>query len=367
MTQGTNVHWKEYTDSTLRDIQSILEKQLFSLDTHQPHLLGERFLMQAVTTTSGRKLILLGTENTTGKKVVIKVTNDQSGKEELRQEKHCRQLLNSLPFAYNLFHSPKELLFLEQNDYVISVHEFITQTSSFLERPLEDQFSFALQALKDQELARATTSTHIKLIAHTFGNRSSSEYLALFVGFIGVLKNKLAPAKTITVMQEALEHLKKNTKRIEQYCNFLTHTDFVPHNFRIKDKRLYLLDFSSLKFGNKHESWARFLNFMTLYNRELETLFITYVEKNRSAEERESLQLMRIFRLGELVTYYTSLLEKSTDALLELNTLRVQFWTDVLTAELANTRVSEAIVDTYRVKRDALRSTEEKKRQEGLH
>jgi len=367
MTQTKDTSWQVYTDSTLRDIQSILEQQNISLDTHQPHVLGERFLMQAVTTTSGRKVILLGIETTTGKKVVIKATNDPAGKAELKQEQHCRQLLHSLPFAYNRFHSPAEILFLEKNNYLISVQEFITQTSSFIQRPLADQFAFALQALKDQELARATTAKHIASIAQTFGNRSSIEYLRLFAGFVDVLQNKKVGAKTLAAVKEAQVRLTQQAQRIEQYCGFLTHTDFVPHNFRIKDQTLYLLDFSSLKFGNKHESWARFLNFMTLYNRELETLLITYVEKNRSSEERESLQLMRLFRLGEIITYYTSLLEKSTDALHELNTLRVQLWTDVLTAELTNTRVSTNVIETYRTQRDALRSPEEKTRQIGLH
>jgi thiamine kinase-like enzyme len=161
--------------------------------------------------------------------------------------------------------------------------------------------------------------------------------------------------------------LLKNHSRIDQYGNFLTHTDFVPHNFRIKDGTLYLLDFSSLRFGNKHEGWARFLNFMTLHNRELETLLVSYVKDNRSEEELESLWLMRLFRLGEIITYYVTTLDKSVDNLLTLNQSRVVFWSEVLKAELRNERVAESIVEEYRQQRDQLRTEEEKVRQVGLH
>ncbi len=130
---------------------------------------------------------------------------------------------------------------------------------------------------------------------------------------------------------------------------------------------LYLLDFSSLRFGNKHESWARFLNFMALYNPALENLLITYVEQNRSSEERESLQLMRLFRLGELVAYYANTLEKSSGDLFTLNQARIAFWTDVLIAELHNTRVDATVRTAYTQRRDALRSNSEKVRQIGLH
>src|SRR5690606_17976906 len=150
--------------------------------------------------------------------------------------------------------------------------------------------------------------------------------------------------------------LTEQKERIEQYCGFLTHTDFVPHNFRIKDDILYLLDFSSLQFGNKHESWARFLNFMTLYNPELESLLIDYVDQNRASEERESLQLMRLFRLGEIITYYVKNVSQSDGSLKTLNQNRVQFWADVLAAEIENKRVSRDIVKNYQTNRDQLRS-----------
>ena len=106
---------------------------------------------------------------------------------------------------------------------------------------------------------------------------------------------------------------------------------------------------------------------MTLYNPELENLLITYVEKNRAPEERESLQLMRIFRLGEIITYYTNTLKNSAGDLLKLNQTRVKFWSNVLEAELGNKRINRETVEAYKNNRDTLRSQDEKNRQLGLH
>jgi hypothetical protein len=360
-------NWSEYVASEIPHIASLLAPHHITLDTEQPHTKGERFLMQALTTIGGKKLILLGTQTETGAKVVIKATNDLVGKQELTHERHCRTLLHGMNFSYETFNSPKEILFIEKSGYTIFVSEFIEQTSSFLERPLKEQFTYALNALKAQERTRATTASHIAQIKRVFGTRTSHEYLGMFEAFIYTTNTKYANQKTQTTLQEAYGALVTGQTRIEQYGGFLTHTDFVPHNFRIKDGTLYLLDFSSLRFGNKHESWARFLNFMTLYNPELETLLLTYVEKNRSKEERESLQLMRLFRLGEIVAYYTNTLEKSDGNLLTLNTNRIEFWTDVLVAELHNNRIDSSIRMNYKEKRDALRSVSEKDRQVGLH
>lgn len=367
MKNNSAVNWKSYVETELPRVSDILNDKGFTLDEKQPHILGERYLMRALTTAGGQKLILLGKKQDTGDTVVIKITNDKDGKEELQHERTCRQLLHQIDFAYDIFHSPEELAFLSEGNYILSVHKYIEQDSAFLERPLVEQFEYALNAFKAQERARATTHNHFKTITATFGNRISTDYLRLFGAFESALNEKQAPEPTKLLIQEAQNTLYKNAKRIEQYCGFLTHTDFVPHNFRIAGDVLYLLDFSSLRFGNKHESWARFLNFMTLYNRELEALLIQYLEDNRAPEERESLQLMRLFRLGEIITYYTNLLNKSSDALLELNTERVQFWSKVLEAELQNQRVSEHIVRNYQKKRDQLRSPEEKERQVGLH
>ena len=363
----TQNSWSQYLKSELPKIAMLVAPYGITLNDDQPHTKGERFLMQALTTLGGQKLILLGTETKANKKVVIKATNDISGRQELSHERACRTLLHDVRFSYDTFHSPTEILFLDKKGYTVFVTEFIEQSSSFLARPLEGQFSFSLKALKAQERTRATTSKHLAQITRVFGSRNSDDYLRMFDAFLIASKVKYGEPAITTLLEQAFERLSAGRERIEQYGNFLTHTDFVPHNFRINGDTLYLLDFSSLRFGNKHEGWARFLNFMTLYNPALEELLISYIEQNRSAEERESLQLMRFFRLGEIIAYYINTLEKSTDKLRDLNQARVHFWAEVLKAELQNTRVARVTVESYQGNRDRLRDDDEKSRQVGLH
>lgn len=362
----TQKTWNTYIEKSLPLISDILLKRGFTLNEVQPHILGERFLMKAITTISGEKLILIG-KSKDGLEVVIKVSDNIDGKNELLHEQTCRELINKLPFAHSHFNSPREISFFTQAGFTFSIQEYIPQTSSFLERPVSEQFSFALSAFKDQELARATTGKHIKEIAKTFGIRKSDTYLTLFAGFSTSLEINNAPEEVQNNVKKAQSELTAKKERIEQYCGFLTHTDFVPHNFRIRDNELFLLDFSALRFGNKHEGWARFLNFMSLHNPVLESLLVTYVKDNRAPEEYESLHLMRLFRLGEIITYYTNLLPKSSESLLTLNTARVSFWNELLQTELDGKKISHEIIASYQKLRDELRSTEEKQRQVGLH
>lgn len=169
------------------------------------------------------------------------------------------------------------------------------------------------------------------------------------------------------MLDETIVEIKENEETLDRYGGFLTHWDFVPQNFRIRNKRLYLLDHSSIRFGNKYESWARFLNFMTLYNPELAGALVEYVRRNREPEELKSLKLMRLYRLVELIRYYAAWLMNTEENLYELTRARIAFWTNVLDAVLHDREVSMEAIRDYRTKRDALRSDEEKKRQIGLH
>lgn len=359
--------WQQYCEREIPDITKTLRARGFNLDDDQPHIKGERFLMRAVTTKSGKKLILLGTDSDR-KKVVIKTACDKLGAAELAHEHTCRQLLSDIDFAGEVFHTPEEVAYFEENGCTYSIQRFIEQESTFLERPIQEQFRFALVAFKGQESAHATTYKHRKRIGNTYGIRDANTYIDIFAGFVKTVKEALPEQSDLhTTLTTALETLRSERLTIEQYCGFLTHTDFVPHNIRIKDDTIYLLDHSSLTFGNKYEGWARFLNFMTLYNPELQQALEQYVKDNRTPEESVSLRLMRIFRLGELVAYYTKTLTQSEGNLLKLNTERISFWHTILKHQLAGTAVSASIITTYQQKRDALRSSDEKERQKGLH
>ncbi len=354
------------TETEVTNITVLLREHGYTLAAEQPHLLGERYLMQAVTTVGGFKYILKGT-TTGGEPVIIKVSRDAVGRAEIEHERLCRSLINTLEFAYDVFAAPTEVAHFTTGIYLINIQAYIPQTISFLERPLLEQFNFALAAFKAQEGARATTGEHTTLISRTFGYKRAPDYLTLLREFIVVVSTQNSAAFALPEMTTALRELEQNQITIEQYGGFLTHTDFVPHNFRIHNDHLYLLDFSAIRFGNKHEGWARFLNFMTLYEPQLEHHLITYINQNRAPEERRSLQLMRLFRLCELITYYTKTLDRSEGDLLSLNEVRITYWHEVLKAELDNKRVSPTITSMYKTRRDELRSESEKIRQHGLH
>lgn len=360
--------WQRYCASEIETVTPILQALGFTLDAQQPHIQGERYLMQAVTTAAGRKLILLGNRNSDGMRVVIKVSRDPGGIEEIRHERVCRGVLHKINFAYNTFFSPQELLFKKRQDFLISIQEFIEQDRTFLERPTPEQFSFALTAFKAQEGARATTNKHRRTIAKTFALRDQAVYLQKFAEFQDAIGRTLPENTNLQkTLAQAGEALHSGATTIEQYGDFLTHTDFVPHNFRIRNDRLFLLDHSSLTFGNKYEGWARFVNFMTLYNPELEQALLQYVRDNRSEGEIESLRLMRMYRLGEILYYYSDKLQYSEGNLLKLNKARIQFWADILRAVINDSKPPASLIETYKAKRDALRSDDEKTRQKGLH
>ena len=350
-------------NSELSAITKILTALGFTLADAQPHISGERFLMQAITTIGGQKYILDG-YTSTGTRVIIKATRHLAGKAEIEHERTCRQKINNLAFAYDVFAVPEEILHTTKDGYLISVQAYIPQSLPFLERPLTEQFDFALSAFVAQEHSRATTGGHVRQIERTFGIATTETYRTLVRNF---LSEHAGDPIARTLIESVGKALDTNQDRITQYGHFLTHTDFVPHNFRIHENKLYLLDFSAIRFGNKHESWARFLNFMTLHNPALEAAFLTYFSDNRSPEERESLHLMRLFRLAEIMTYYRKTLPRSEGNLKTLNESRIIFWGEVLAAELKHERISDTVRASYQATRDSLRSDEEKQRQIGLH
>lgn len=361
--------WEEYRERELAGLLPVLTELGFELEKTQPHTGGERYLMQAVTTTSGRKLILIGQRRRDGKRVVIKATSDENGASELEHERTCRQILREINFAYKTFLSPEEILFTKKRGYVISIQAFIEQKCAFLERPLKEQFSLALKSFEAQESAHAATYGHMRLIKKTFGSMNAENYVQSFANF---KKNILSSPRTHhgeaeQTLNEAEKLLRSNKETMEQYSRFLTHTDFVPHNIRVVGEDIYLLDHSSIRFGNKYEGWARFCNFMALYNPPLEKALVQYVKDNRSPEESLSLRLMRIYRLGEIIWYYTKTLDKSLGNLLVLNQKRVEFWSRVLQSMLKNENVPENVLKDYKAVREQMRSEEEKRRQIGLH
>jgi len=357
----TKDNWENYTKKELEYFTPILSKHGYTLDKKQPQIQGERFLMQALTTTSGKKVILFGT-NREDKRVVIKATRDQNGSKEILDERKSRELLQKIKFAYQVFHSPEELYFEKSSNHTIFIQEFIEQEVQFIDRPIKEQFTLALKAFKAQEGARAITYEHEKLIRNAFSYADKDFYLQAFQSFTQNIDQSLHP-----LLEKAGALLKKHQDTIDLYRGFLTHTDFVPHNIRIEEDTIYLLDHSSLRFGNKYEGWARFLNFMVLYNKELEEAFLYYLKENRSEEELLSLKLMRVYRLGEIISFYSKNLQRTRGDLHTLTQKRIELWSSLLQAILSDTEMPKEMLQKYKKERDALRSTKEKERQKNLH
>ena len=63
--------WDAYVQSELSVVTPLIKSLGYELADEQPHVVGERFLMQAVTTESGKKIILVGTRADDAKKVIL--------------------------------------------------------------------------------------------------------------------------------------------------------------------------------------------------------------------------------------------------------------------------------------------------------
>ena len=353
---------EELREQKLIKVTLFLSKLGFELDKKQAHISGERYLL------GYKKLVLLAKRISDNKKVIIKLSNDPAMIKEINDEWNSRQILKKINFAYHVFFSPPIILFTKKQDYTVLVTEFIEQESIFLDRPLPDQFFIALKAFEAQEAIHATTYEHAHVISKVFGIWTANTYLQKLTKYSQDIEQTLpGNKKLLELLQKSKEFTNNNLLIIDLYSNFLTHWDFVPHNFRIREHDMYLLDHSSLRFGNKYEGWARFINFMILYNYPLEKALLKYVKDNRGEKEYLSLRLMRVFRLTELIWYYTNNLGKSRGDLKTLNKKRIDLWTNVLKSVLEDGAIDRDYVDRYKQERNSLRSEEEKQRQVGLH
>lgn len=331
----------------------------FVPDEFQPHLGGERAYFSA------DKSVLFGIRERDGARVVIKIASNSRGRAELERERACRAALERIGFAYGTFHSPEELYAGMHEDTMIVVTRFIEQDRPFLERSLEEQYSLALAGLEAQEGAHAVTSRHLRFARAYFDVWHVDAYLARARQYRDTIAERMGVDDSrITRAVTVLEHAHYD---IERYCGFLTHYDYTPQNIRVSEGQLYLLDHASLRFGNKHESWARWMNFMSLYHPELEHMLKRHVQTERAPEEYRSLTAMRLFRLLELINHHVRIANESTDELAELSRVRVAFWEDLLGCVLEDIDLAPERIAAYVRQRDELRSPEEKARQHGLH
>ncbi|KND48437.1 MAG: hypothetical protein AB200_01760 [Parcubacteria bacterium C7867-005] len=340
----------------LEKIASIIAPLGFELDEEQPHMKGERFLMMK------NKYVLSATTDK-GNKVILKIAHHEDGKKEIMDEKLNRDVLTSVVFSNDRLMVPEEIYFGIKDGHLVWATAFIPQEKVFVAHSIEDQFFKILRVFEEQEAFHATTFEHLKSISKVFPVFHAKEYFEEFKKFANSVSKNIKDRNLDDLMSDAYELLVSNKKNIDEFSNYLTHTDFVPHNFRIRGNAIFMLDLSSVHFGNKYEGWARFMNYMVIHNPHLNKLLSEYVLKNRGVKEQLSLRLMRIYKIGFLLQFYGASLSKTEGDLQKLTMERISFWQTILEHLVNNEEVPESFVESYKDIRDNLRSKDEKDRQ----
>lgn len=345
----------------LKLLTPILSARGFSLTEKQPYVSGERYLM------AGGKRVLACTRDSDSAQAIVKASRTESGIKEIESEKKARDLMQTLAFADKKILIPEELYFGHTGGYVLLAMRYIPQDTVFAARPLEEQFFIALSAFEAQESFHATTFEHVRSIKSVFPILTSKEYLADFSRLEGSIAHTYPNAPLQAILAEAFSVLKNNTDTIDRHASYLTHTDFVPHNFRLHEHAIFMLDcvpnYATVHFGNKYEGWARFLNYMALHSPALEKLLVDYIQKNRGEDEYLALRLMRMYKIAFLLDFYARALANTSGDLRELTVTRIVFWQAMLRAVLDDQELSEEVRAEYTATRDRLRSAEEKERQ----
>lgn len=342
------------TTPDLSSIQRLLEPLGYVLAPEQPYISGERFLM------SPHKLVLAGTTKE-GEKVIIKASNTSSGVAEIESEKRARELLVTLAFANDTLLIAPLVYTGVAGGYTFFITKFIEQDAPFVARPLEEQFFIALRALEVQEAFHATTHEHVRQVKGVFEVASVDDYLHAFSRFVAAAQTH--GSALVTLLKEGETFLQQNRAVIERYMNYLTHTDFVPHNMRLEGRKIYLLDHTAMRFANKYEGWARFINYMVLHSPALAPLLGEYVRKNRGEDEYMALRTMRVYKIGLLLNYYVQSLPKTEGDLHALIETRIEVWSQILKSVLEDTPLPSTVVEEYKRKRLELLSPEERARQ----
>jgi hypothetical protein len=350
-------NYQEKIKLELKNISPVLSGLGFELEKKQPHIGGERMIL------SQKKLVLLCTEKSTGNRAVAKCSKFKEGIDEIKREKEVRSHLTNVKFALDELALPKEMFFGEKNGYLIFITQYINQEKIFVGYSLLDQFFMALRALERQESFHATTYEHLNIIKNTFDVQTPQNYSEKFDYFIKNINKNCENSQISFLFEKTKKFFDENLKIIETYSYYLIHEDLVPHNFRIENLQIHTLDCASLHYGNKYESWARFLNYMTIHNPELENKLTNYIKNNRGENEYFCLRLMKIFKIAQLMNYHSGLLDKIDGNFLALTKIRLVFWSKFLSRLLEDKKISAAEHSDYIQKRNALRSEEEKERQ----
>lgn len=357
----TKEEWDAWKMGEIRKATTKLRDLGYALDDEQILIGGERFLQ------SGKKLVLTGQHMGRKERIIAKWSTDKSGMKEIADEHKKRTLLDALDFSYATMRFPTEVGFIDTEDHVLAITEYIPQDTIFIALPLQKQFFFALSALESQEGVHATTRSHQAAIRGLVETFDADDYLRTYEEYSARIRER-TPGDGVfhQLLADGTRFMRERRTTIARYTGFLTHTDFVPHNLRVNGNSIIILDHTSLAFGNKHDSWARFINFMTVFRPDLERLLLDYVRTNRGMDEYESLRSMRLFKAVLLLDFHTAAREKATGDLRTLITTRISLWEKIVAHILRDTPLPGNIIEEYRAASVRLRSKEEKKRHEEI-
>ncbi|MBI5045402.1 MAG: hypothetical protein HZC14_00090 [Candidatus Niyogibacteria bacterium] len=328
------------------------------MEKKQPHISGERAVL------SQKSLVLFCAEKSTGNRVVVKCSGHEDGMREIRREKIMRDHLATAKYSTDRPALPKETFFGERDNYIFLATEYVDQERVFVKHDLQQQFFMALNAFERQEAFHATTYEHLSSIKKIAEIITPELYSEKFGNFIKNANANYQNSETLSTLMQAKNLFDQNLNMVRTYSYYLIHEDLVPHNFRIRNSHIHMLDCASLQYGNKYESWARFINYMVIHSPELEKKLLQYIKNSRGEREYLCLRVMRAFKVAQLINYHASLISKVEGNFLQLTKIRLDFWTKVLSKILADEKISSEEHENYTRQRDALRSNEEKERQQ---
>lgn len=341
----------------IKSLSKLLNSIGLGLEQDQPHVQGERFL------ASPDKLVLVGKRKKDGKKVIIKTSWQKRAKEEIKQEKKVRDIISSFaPFKKAIL-IPDEIYFGKKGKYQIFVTEFIDQEKVFISHPIKKQFETILEAFTKREVLNGNTFSEVRKMYKDFPFLGTLDYIKNFKTFQKSVLSRYRTPGIEEAMNEGFKFFKENKSIINSEGEHLVHSDFAPHNFRLKGNSLYTLDCSAFIFGNKHEELARLLNYMSIHNPVLEKRIKKYIYQKRGRGAYLNLRLIRIYKILLLLNFYADALAKTTKDLLALTTHRIEYYEELLRVILQDRDLDPRMHQVYLENRDHLRSEEEKKRQ----
>jgi len=307
------------------------------------------------------KLVLLGKRKTDNLRVVIKVSHSPQGKVEIIKEKKVQDTLSKVIFSREDILFPQEIYYGERGAYLIRITNFIPQEKVFASYSLDEQFFKILREFEVQEGFYANTFEHLNIVKSVFPITKAEDYLKSMRDFIQNINHYSKDLSSTISKGEEL--IKENLAVIDERSNYLTHTDFVPSNFRLGKDGVYMIDLSSMHFGNRYEGLARFVNYCIIYSPELGKKICEYIRKNRGEEDYLCLRLMRIYKAGFLLNHYTKIIKKTDGNLCLLTQKRIELWHKIIDSLIKDEPIDEKMVQDYKARRDELRSNEELRRQ----